>query len=184
MPLFSHAMQLDPQQPNSPSGLARSYLALGRTQDAKAVLDAALTMGLDNTSVRSALYQLAILRGDAIAETEQAHWSESQPAIDNLGPLLAFTAAQRGRLEEAVSSSSAMCKSCTLLDGMRLPHTNSRNSLWLRRTFCIPECAAMRMPVWLWHVEPIFRRCRSRLPWRGIPCGPRRWLAKWKDPRG
>jgi DNA-binding winged helix-turn-helix (wHTH) protein/tetratricopeptide (TPR) repeat protein len=99
--LFSHAMQLDPQQPNSPSGLARSYLALGRTQDAKAVLDTALATGLDNTSVRSALYQLAILQGDAVAETEQAHWSDAQPAIDNLGPLLAFTAAQRGRLEEA-----------------------------------------------------------------------------------
>jgi tetratricopeptide (TPR) repeat protein len=99
--LFSHAMQLDPQQPNSPSGLARSYLALGRTQDAKAVLDAALAMGLDNTSVRSALYQVAIVQGKAIAETEQARWSDAQPAIDNLGPLLAITAAQRGRLEEA-----------------------------------------------------------------------------------
>ena len=99
--LFRHSMQLDPQQPNSPSGLARSYLALGRVQDAKAVLDATLAMGLDNTSVRSALYQLAILRGDAAAETEQARWSDAQPAIDNLGPLLASTAAQRGRLEES-----------------------------------------------------------------------------------
>jgi eukaryotic-like serine/threonine-protein kinase len=99
--LFRHSMQLDPQQPNSPSGLARAYLALGRSQDAKVVLDAALAMGLDNTSVRSALYEVAILRGDAVAETEQARWSDAQPAIDNLGPLLAFTAAQRGRLEEA-----------------------------------------------------------------------------------
>jgi len=99
--LFRHSMQLDPQQPNSPSGLARSYLALGRIQDAKAVLDATRAIGLDNTSVRSALYQVAILNGDVAAETEQARWSDSQPAIDNLGPLLAFTAAQRGRLEEA-----------------------------------------------------------------------------------
>ena len=99
--LYSHAIQLDPQQPYSPSGLAESYLALGRVQDAKAVLDAAFTMGMENTLVRSALYQVAILQGDAAAENEQARWSEAQPATDNLGPLLAFTAAQRGRLEEA-----------------------------------------------------------------------------------
>jgi len=99
--LFSRATQLDPQQPYSPSGLAQSYLALGRTQDAKAVLDAAFAKGLDNTAVRSGLYQVAIVRGDAATETEQARWSDAQPVIDNLGPLLASTAAQRGRLEEA-----------------------------------------------------------------------------------
>jgi DNA-binding winged helix-turn-helix (wHTH) protein/tetratricopeptide (TPR) repeat protein len=99
--LFSRATQLDPQQPYSPSGLAQSYLALGRTQDAKAVLDAAFAKGLDNTAVRSGLYEVAIARGDAAAETEQARWSDAQPVIDNLGPLLASTAAQRGRLEEA-----------------------------------------------------------------------------------
>ena len=99
--LFRHSMQLDPHQPNSPSGLARSYLALGRTQDAIAVLDAASAMGLDNTSVRSARYDVAILQDNAIAEAEQARWSDAQPAIDNLGPRLAFTAAQRGRLEES-----------------------------------------------------------------------------------
>jgi len=93
--LFSHAMQLDPQQPFSPSGLAQSYLALGRTQDAKAVIDAAFAMGLESTAVRSVRYQVAILQGDAAAETEQARWSDAQPATDNLGPLLAFAAAQR-----------------------------------------------------------------------------------------
>ena len=99
--LFSHAMQLDPQQPYSPAGLAQSYLALGRTQDAKAVLDEAFAIGLENTAVRSVLYQVAIVHGDAVAETAQARWSNAQPATDNLGPVLAFTAAQRGRLEEA-----------------------------------------------------------------------------------
>jgi len=100
--LFSHAMQLEPHQPYSPSGLAQSYLALGRTRDAKAVLDAAFAIGLENTSVRSVLYQVAILQGDAVAAAEQARWSDAQPVMDNLGPLLAFTAAQRGRLEEAL----------------------------------------------------------------------------------
>ena len=99
--LFSRATQLDPQQPFSRSGQAQSYLALGRTQDAKAVLNAAFAIGLENTAVRSVLYQVAIVQGDAAAETEQARWSDAQPATDNLGPLLAFTAAQRGRLEEA-----------------------------------------------------------------------------------
>jgi tetratricopeptide (TPR) repeat protein len=99
--LFSHAMQLDPHQPYSPSGLAQSYLALGRTQDAKAVLDAAFARGLENGLVRSGLYQIAIAWGDVVTASEQARWSDAQPVIDNLGPLLAFAAAQRGRLEEA-----------------------------------------------------------------------------------
>lgn len=99
--LHRRAMQLDPQQPYSPAGLAQSYLALGQTQDAKAVLDAALARGLGNLSVRSGLYQVAIVQGDTVAETEQARWSDARPVIDNFGPLLAFTAAQRGRLEEA-----------------------------------------------------------------------------------
>jgi eukaryotic-like serine/threonine-protein kinase len=99
--LFSRATQLDPQQPFSPAGLAESYLALGRTQDAKAVLDAAFATGMENTAVRSARYQVAIVQGDAVTETAQARWSDAQPATDNLGPVVAFTAAQRGRLEEA-----------------------------------------------------------------------------------
>lgn len=99
--LFNRAWQLDSQQPYSPSGLAKAYLALNRVEDARVVLDRALAAKLDNLPVRTALYHLAILRGDAAAAEEQVRWSSGQGAEDNLGPTIAFAAAQQGRLRAA-----------------------------------------------------------------------------------
>ncbi len=56
---------------------------------------------LDNLPIRTALYHLAIVRGDAVMAEEQVRWSSGQGAQDNLGPTIAYAAAQRGRLRAA-----------------------------------------------------------------------------------
>jgi len=99
--LYQRAMELDPEQPFSPSGLALSELARNRVPDARGVLDRALTKGLDNVNVRAALYQVAVVQGDAATADQQARWSDKQPAQDNLGYFLATAAAQLGRLSDA-----------------------------------------------------------------------------------
>ena len=182
--LFSHAMQLDPQQPYSPAGLAQSYLALGRTQDAKAVLDEAFAIGLENTAVRSVLYQVAIVQGDAVAETAHAALADAWRQQTTSAQCSHSPLRNADGWKKPATSSSVMCKSCTLPDGMRLPQSNLPNSLCLRRTFCIPVCVAMQMPVLLWHVKPILRRYRLHLPWQGILRGPRPSQTKSSDPRG
>jgi tetratricopeptide (TPR) repeat protein len=99
--LYERAWALDPQQPFSPAGLAAADLALNRVTDARAVLDRALAMKLDNLPIRTVLYELAVLQGDAATAEMQIRWSASQPVQDNLGPTIASAAAQRGRLRDA-----------------------------------------------------------------------------------
>lgn len=99
--LYNRAWKLDFQQPYSPAGLAKAYLALNRVEDSRAVLDRALAAKLDNLPIRTALYHLAILRGDAATAQEQVRWSFNQAAQDNLGPTIAYAAAQQGRLRAA-----------------------------------------------------------------------------------
>jgi DNA-binding winged helix-turn-helix (wHTH) protein/tetratricopeptide (TPR) repeat protein len=96
--LYRRSMELDPQQPMSPAGLARSYLALNRVQDARGILDRAIAMGFENIPVRSALYMTAVIQGDVATAEEQARWSDAQSAQDNIGPLLFSTVSQRGQL--------------------------------------------------------------------------------------
>ena len=96
--LYRRSMELDPQQPMSPAGLALSYLALNRVQDARAILDRAISMGFENITVRSALYMTAVMQGDVATEEEQARWSDAQSVQDNIGPLLFSTVSQRGQL--------------------------------------------------------------------------------------
>ena len=99
--LCRRAIQLDPQQPFSRARLAGAYLALGKTQDARVVLDTAFSLGFTNLPIRAPLYQMAIFQSDAAAAHEQARWSDAQPVQDSFGELLALSAAQQGRLEEA-----------------------------------------------------------------------------------
>jgi tetratricopeptide (TPR) repeat protein len=99
--LYRRAIQLDPQQPFSSAGLARSYLALNRVQEARSILDGALTSGVENGAIRSPLYETAILQGDTATVMAQERWSEAQPVQDNIGPIVALAAAQQGRLEAA-----------------------------------------------------------------------------------
>ncbi len=99
--LDDRAWRLDSQQPYSPSGLAEAYAALNRVEDARAVLARATAAKLDNLPVRTALYHLAVLRGDDASADAQVRWSASQPVRDNLGPTIASAAAQRGRLRDA-----------------------------------------------------------------------------------
>ena len=99
--LDQRAIELDPQQPFSPSGLALSYLALNRVQDARGVLDRMLAKGLDNLNIRASLYQVAVMQGDTATADQQAHWSDKQPAQDNLGYFLTAGGAQLGHLANA-----------------------------------------------------------------------------------
>jgi DNA-binding winged helix-turn-helix (wHTH) protein/tetratricopeptide (TPR) repeat protein len=99
--LDQRAIELDPQQPFSPSGLALSYLALNRVQDARSVLDRELAKGLDNLNIRASLYQVAVMQGDTATADQQARWSDKQPGQDNLGYFLTTAAAQLGRLSDA-----------------------------------------------------------------------------------
>ena len=99
--LYDRAWELDPRQPYSPAGLASAYLALNRTADARTVLNRAMVTKLDNLPVRSVLYALAVMQGDAATADAQVHWSASQPVQDNLGWAIARAAAQQGRLQAA-----------------------------------------------------------------------------------
>ena len=99
--LYQRAMQLDPQQSYSRVGLARSYLALGKVQDARSVLDTALAAGDENWMVRAPLFEVSTLQGDLKTAGEQVQWSDRQPAQDNINFVIVSAALQQGRFKEA-----------------------------------------------------------------------------------
>ena len=159
--LYRRSMELDPQQPLSPAGLAMSYLALNRVQDARTILDRAIAVGFENTTVRSALYMTAVMQGDVATEEVQARWSDAQSAQDNIGPLLFSTVSQRGQLakgqailardvrelEDAGFNNTAAWEYArmALIDASFLDREgarrNARSSLALSRTADLPTLA-------------------------------------------
>jgi DNA-binding winged helix-turn-helix (wHTH) protein/Flp pilus assembly protein TadD len=98
--LLTQAWQLEPKQPNSPRALAYAYMALNRTQEARALLDRALKDGYDVWFLHAARYSVAAMQGDNSALEAERQWSAKQPATTNIADWIWAEALQRGRVKE------------------------------------------------------------------------------------
>jgi tetratricopeptide (TPR) repeat protein len=85
--------------------LTQSYLALNRTDEAKATVDQATADKINDPFVREASYYVAFLSGDEAEMRRQADWASGNPGGDVLLSSQSDTAAYRGRLREARSHS-------------------------------------------------------------------------------
>jgi eukaryotic-like serine/threonine-protein kinase len=99
--LSNEVLRVDPKNPHIPQFLAWSYLGLNRVDEAKSVLDQALARKLDNSDVRGALYEVALLQGDSTATQSLRQWDADQPAEDNISDIVTLNFMQQGRLKEA-----------------------------------------------------------------------------------
>jgi eukaryotic-like serine/threonine-protein kinase len=96
------AMRLEPNMLAVHTNLGQDFLALNRLDDAKAVLDQALTRKLDGLTLRLYMYYLAFLRGDSANMEQQLSWGAGKPGAED--PLLSAqsdTDAYYGRLTKA-----------------------------------------------------------------------------------
>ena len=83
-------------------GLAQTYLALNRPDDAKKAIEQAQGRKLDGDFLHWTIYQLAFFKGDAAEMERQVAWAAGKPGSEDL--LLSFqsdTEAYYGRLAKA-----------------------------------------------------------------------------------
>jgi len=100
------AQLLDPNSVISYGNLAQTFLALNRTDDAKAMLELALARKLEGLNVRFWLYYLAFLRADSTQMEQQLAWGAGKPGEED--PLLSAqsdTEAYYGRLAKSLDFS-------------------------------------------------------------------------------
>jgi len=83
-------------------GIAENLLPLHRFDEARQILQSAITRKVDIDGVHKDLYALAFVTGDSHIMSEQLAWLESKPEYANLGLALeAETAAYTGQLRKA-----------------------------------------------------------------------------------
>jgi len=96
------ALRLEPDEILNYANLGAVYMNLSRYQDAKAVFERALALGMDGGSLRWMIYYLAFLQGDAREMERQLTWAVGKPGDEDT--LLSFqsdTEAYYGRLARA-----------------------------------------------------------------------------------
>jgi serine/threonine protein kinase len=99
---YEEALRLEPENVTNYSNAFVGYMALNRTDDAKAVLAAATTRKLDDLGLHFERYSLAFLRGDNAEMAQQVAWGAGKPGSED--PLLSAqsdTEAYYGRLGTA-----------------------------------------------------------------------------------
>jgi tetratricopeptide (TPR) repeat protein len=99
--MSNEVLRVDPKSAHVPQFLADAYLGLNRVDDAKSVLDQALARKLDNSDVRGALYEVAVLQGDSAAIQNLRRWNADRPAEDNIAEFVVLDLMQQGRLKKA-----------------------------------------------------------------------------------
>lgn len=96
------AAALDPGSTVSYVTLANAYLEAHRLDEARVVIDEALSKKRDSAQLHIFLYQIAFLQGDAPGVDEQVTWATGKPRVqDIMTKMEADRAGYHGRMEKA-----------------------------------------------------------------------------------
>jgi len=122
---FQEALRLSPDLAINYETLGATYLSLNRLDEAKVTFDQALAHKLDNGGLRSAIYSLAFLRGDARQMEQQVAWAAGKSGDEDV---LLFqqsdSEAYHGRLSKARDFSRRAVDSAVRAD------SRDRAGLW------------------------------------------------------
>ena len=111
------SLRLAPDSGGSYANLTNKLLALQRFDEARQTIQQAHARKLDNLILHNALYDLAFLRGDSSAMTEQQQWFAGKPE-ENMGlSLTADTEAYAGHLSKARELTKRSVDSAIRADG-------------------------------------------------------------------
>jgi serine/threonine protein kinase/tetratricopeptide (TPR) repeat protein len=76
---LQEALRLQPAHPFPYENLAGTYLALNRYDEAKAILEKAVSQKVDDITVHWLLYQIALIQGDSAAMQRHSQWAKGRP---------------------------------------------------------------------------------------------------------
>ena len=103
---FREALRLNPDHVSPYVNLGWTYLSLNRFKEAQEILDQGLARHLETTQMHGHLYDLAFIRGNDAAMTQQLDWARGRPDEDEFVSRQARTAAFAGHLRQAQVFSS------------------------------------------------------------------------------
>jgi eukaryotic-like serine/threonine-protein kinase len=95
------AIRLNPNAAAPRDNLAVAFIELGKFDEAREVYRQALEQKLDSTFIRSGLYSIAFIKGDAAAMKQQIDWATGRPDEYVAQAWQAEVAAFRGQLRKA-----------------------------------------------------------------------------------
>lgn len=87
--MFRQSIRLNPDSPDTYGLLANSLLALQQLEESRATLQQAHARNIDGLLLHTALYDLAFLKADASAMTDEERWMKNQLQYENFGYSLA-----------------------------------------------------------------------------------------------
>jgi eukaryotic-like serine/threonine-protein kinase len=76
------ANRLNPNSRYPYENLASDYMAFGRYDEAKAIIESGFSHKIDNLPLHWELYQIALIQGDTAAMQRQVQWANSKPSDD------------------------------------------------------------------------------------------------------
>jgi len=95
------AIRLAPRQPRTYGNLGEAYMGLNRFAEAKAIFEKALAQQLDSLGLRSGIYEIGFIEGDAGAMQSVAAWAKDKPEESFFSSWEAQAAAFSGKLEKS-----------------------------------------------------------------------------------
>ncbi len=99
--MANESIRLQPSVPNPYQLAAASYMLLNRPDEAKAVLERAISLKVDDMSVHSALYRLAFTRNDETGMRAQIQWAQGKGDEYEMLFNTALGATAHGKLQKA-----------------------------------------------------------------------------------
>jgi serine/threonine protein kinase/tetratricopeptide (TPR) repeat protein len=100
--MLRQSIQLNPDSPDTYGLLANSLLAVQQLEESRTTIQEAHSRNIDALLLHTALYDLAFLKADASAMTEEERWMKDQPQYENFGYSIASDSeAYAGHLRNA-----------------------------------------------------------------------------------
>ena len=100
--MFRQSIRLNPDSPDTYGLLADSLLSVQQLEESRTTVQEAHSRNIDALLLHTALYDLAFLKADASAMTDEERWMKDQPQYENFGYSLASDSeAYAGHLQNA-----------------------------------------------------------------------------------
>jgi eukaryotic-like serine/threonine-protein kinase len=94
---YQETIRLDPKLAIGYSNLAEAFLKVNRFDEAKAICERALALGIDSPPIHFALLDIAIVQNDAAGIARQAEWARGKPEEAYILAMQAFQTEQVGQ---------------------------------------------------------------------------------------
>jgi serine/threonine protein kinase/tetratricopeptide (TPR) repeat protein len=129
------SVRLDPNFPNGYINLSVGFLGLNRFDEAKDVIDQAMSRRLDTTTYHTNLFAIAFVRGDSAGMQQQVEWGVGKPGESLMLNAQAQAAISSGQLRKAREFSGRAVDLAQRRDSKELAASHASSNLYAESAF-------------------------------------------------